>query len=176
MLLSFFQNFGLLASNTLLGVGSKSQKMAQIDKKKLSRSISQELYLMWFLAHICKMMISPASFSKFINKCQKEILRCAPPSSYVCDFFNTSWLDIWIFWLLVTFCSMPRGLQQNRKVNGKNPDEPLIGQCERNIAPGFLLVSLLWYQKVFLTNLQFYHKVRVWVFSLSQYINIGCCF
>ena len=26
-------------------------------------------------------------FSKFINKCQKEILRCAPPSSYVFDFF-----------------------------------------------------------------------------------------
>ena len=23
---------------------------------------------------------------KFINKCQKEILRCAPPSSHVCDF------------------------------------------------------------------------------------------
>ena len=25
-------------------------------------------------------------FFKFINKCQKEILRCAPPSSHVCDF------------------------------------------------------------------------------------------
>ena len=25
-------------------------------------------------------------FSKFINKCQNEIMRCAPPSSYVCDF------------------------------------------------------------------------------------------
>ena len=29
-------------------------------------------------------------FSKFINKCQKEILRCAPPSSQVCDFFSKS--------------------------------------------------------------------------------------
>ena len=29
-----------------------------------------------------------SGFSKFINKCQKEILRCAPPSSHVCDFFN----------------------------------------------------------------------------------------
>ena len=26
-------------------------------------------------------------FFKFINKCQKEILRCAPTSSHVCDFF-----------------------------------------------------------------------------------------
>ena len=45
-------------------------------------------------------MISPAiffhffqhsdfsGFSNFINKCQKEILRCAPPSSRVCDFIH----------------------------------------------------------------------------------------
>ena len=26
-------------------------------------------------------------FSNFINKCQKEFLRCAPPSSNVCDFY-----------------------------------------------------------------------------------------
>ena len=26
-------------------------------------------------------------FSQFINTSQKEILRCAPPSSHVCDFF-----------------------------------------------------------------------------------------
>ena len=25
---------------------------------------------------------------KFMNKCQKEMVRCAPPSSHVCDFFN----------------------------------------------------------------------------------------
>ena len=30
----------------------------------------------------------------------------------------------------------------------KQPDELLIGQCEHNITRGFLLVSLLWYQKV----------------------------
>ena len=30
-----------------------------------------------------------SGFSKFINKCQKEILRCAPPSSHVCDFLFT---------------------------------------------------------------------------------------
>ena len=27
---------------------------------------------------------------KFINECQKEILRCAPPSSHVCDFSSTT--------------------------------------------------------------------------------------
>ena len=31
-------------------------------------------------------------FSKFISKCQKEILRCAPPSSHVCDFFSYFYL------------------------------------------------------------------------------------
>ena len=47
---------------------------------------------------MCKMMISPAisfsffqnsdflGFSKFINKYQKEIMRCNPPSSHMCDF------------------------------------------------------------------------------------------
>ena len=34
------------------------------------------------------------------------------------SFFNLSWLNIWSFWLLVTLCSMPRGLQHNCKVNG----------------------------------------------------------
>ena len=81
------------------GPGGKGQKMAQSEKKKL-HSVSQELYLIWlrFLLLMCK-LISPATFfhfskfwflgfSKFINKCQKEILRCAPPSSHVCDFFN----------------------------------------------------------------------------------------
>ena len=29
-----------------------------------------------------------SGFSKFINKCQKEVLRFAPPSSHVCDFLN----------------------------------------------------------------------------------------
>ena len=67
--------------------------------KWLSHSVSQELYLiwLWFLVHMCKIMIYPelfsicqnsdfSSFSKFINKCKKEILSCVPPSSYVCDF------------------------------------------------------------------------------------------
>ena len=37
-------------------------------------------------------------FFKFINKCQKEIVRCSPPSSYVYDFilymFKSTWLHI----------------------------------------------------------------------------------
>ena len=71
-------------------------------QKKISHCISQELYLiwLWFLVHTCKMMISPAiffhffqhsdfsGFSNFISKCQKEILRCGPPSSRVCDFIH----------------------------------------------------------------------------------------
>ena len=37
--------------------------------KKLSQSISQELYLiwLWFLVHMCKMMISPAIFFHFFK-------------------------------------------------------------------------------------------------------------
>ena len=30
-------------------------------------------------------------FFKFINKCQKEILRCTPPSSHVCDFYKKNY-------------------------------------------------------------------------------------
>ena len=47
--------------------GRKGQKMAQNDQKNLSHSISQELYLiwLWFLVHMCKMMISPAIFFIF---------------------------------------------------------------------------------------------------------------
>ena len=62
-------------------------------------------------------------------------------------FYNPSWLDIWAFLLLAILCSMPRGLQHNCKVKGKQPNESLIGQCEQKITQGFLLVSLLWYQK-----------------------------
>ena len=62
--------------------------------------VSQELYLiwLWFSVHMSKLLISSAVFfsffqnsdlldlSKFISNCQKEILRCAPPSSHVSDF------------------------------------------------------------------------------------------
>ena len=87
----------------------KGQKNGPKWQKKLSHSVSHELYLtwLWFLAQMCKMMIPPAfiffnfyqnsdfsGFLKFINKCQKEILRCAPPSSHLCDFFLKKWLNI----------------------------------------------------------------------------------
>ena len=83
----------------LLG-GSKGKNGPKWQKN--SNSVSQELYLLWLwlLVQMCKRTISPgifyffsffqnsdfSGFSKFINKCQKEILRCAPPSSHVCDF------------------------------------------------------------------------------------------
>ena len=52
----------------------------------------------------------------------------------IVKFGNPSSLDIWTFWLLVTICSLPRGLHHNWKVkdNVKQPDESLIGQCEHN--------------------------------------------
>ena len=36
-------------------------------------------------------------YFKLINKCQKEILRCAPPSSHVCDFCNFGLVKIVCF-------------------------------------------------------------------------------
>ena len=81
--------------------GWKGKKRPKMTKNIVS--ISQELCLiwLWFFVHMCKMMVSPAvffifsifkidfsGFSKFINKCQKEILRCAPPSSHVCHFIS----------------------------------------------------------------------------------------
>ena len=80
--------------------GLKGQKNEPKWQKILSHFLSQELYLIWlsFLV-MCKMMISPANkksdfsgFLKFINKWQKEILRCAPPSSHGCNFFVKPWL------------------------------------------------------------------------------------
>ena len=48
----------------------------------------------WYLQQIFSFFQKSdfSGFSKFINKCQMEILRCAPPSSHVCDFFVTLWL------------------------------------------------------------------------------------
>ena len=75
ILVFWFQHLGRRAKND-----PKSQKI-------LFHCVSQELHLiwLWFLVRMCKMMISPTifffqnsdflDFSKFINKCQKEILR-----------------------------------------------------------------------------------------------------
>ena len=100
MLFSFFQEFGFLFFFCFFfGWRGRRAKNGPKwnDKRKLSHhSVFQELYLMWLwlLVLMCKMMMSPAiffifcfsGFSKFINKCQKEFLSCAPPSSHVCDF------------------------------------------------------------------------------------------
>ena len=62
----FFHFFKILIFLVVRRV--KWQKMAQNDKKfRLSHSISQELYLiwLWFLAHLYKIMISPAIFFIF---------------------------------------------------------------------------------------------------------------
>ena len=70
MLFSFFQNFGFLSCYNEMGWGGgrvEGQRIVQNDKTNLSHSVSQELYLiwLWFLVHMCKMMISPAFFFFF---------------------------------------------------------------------------------------------------------------
>ena len=63
-----FFNFKILIFWVVRGL--KGQKMAQNDKKFcLSHSVSQEPYIiwLWFLVHMCKMIISPATFFIFQN-------------------------------------------------------------------------------------------------------------
>ena len=97
-MLPFSQNFSFLGCYR--GEGVKGKKWPKMTKKILTLYIRNCTSWLWFLVHICKMMISSAiffsffqnsdflGFSKFINKCQKEILRCAPPSSHECDFLQ----------------------------------------------------------------------------------------
>ena len=96
----FFIFFKFWLSGLLGERGLNVQKMAQNNKKICLTSLLTSW--LWFLVHICK-MISPAiffiffkvwflGFSKLINKCPKEILRCAPPSWHLCDFFVKLWL------------------------------------------------------------------------------------
>ena len=49
--------------------GLCGKKWSKMTKRKLSHSISQELYLIWFwfLVHMCKMMMSPAIFFYFFK-------------------------------------------------------------------------------------------------------------
>ena len=80
--------------------GVKGQKMTQNDKKNCLTSYLRNCttndcgfwyrcvkwwYLRQFFFISSKFVFF--EFSKFISKRQKEILRCAPPSSHVCDFF-----------------------------------------------------------------------------------------
>ena len=116
----FFHFFKIVVFWVVRKVGVKRQKIAQNDKKIPSNSVSQKLYFiwLWLLVHMCKMVMSAAifffffffsffqnsdfsGFSKFINKCQKEILRCALPSSHVCELFNNvKYVKLWIKWKL----------------------------------------------------------------------------
>ena len=43
--------------------------------------------ILFLLAHF-NSLFNNYFFFKFINKCKKEILRCASPSSHVCDFLK----------------------------------------------------------------------------------------
>ena len=81
---------------------AKGQKMVQNDKN-LSNSMSQKLCFIWWHTYVKWWYLQQfffsffqnsdfLGFSKFISKCQKEILRCAPPSSHVCDFFSYFYL------------------------------------------------------------------------------------
>ena len=100
---NFFHFFKILIFPVFKG-DVKGQKMT-ITNFILSHSISQEpqIILSRFLVHRCNAMIPPGVFLTFfigplqqffnkqlffksINKCQTEILRCAPPSSRRCDF------------------------------------------------------------------------------------------
>ena len=72
MLFPFFQNFGFLSCYNEMGWGGgrvEGQRIVQNDKTNLSHSVSQELYLiwLWFLVHMCKMMISPVIFFHFFK-------------------------------------------------------------------------------------------------------------
>ena len=51
----------------------------QVENDDISSNVFFIFPKFWFLG-----------FSKSINKCQKEILRCAPPSSHMHDFFSVS--------------------------------------------------------------------------------------
>ena len=104
-------------------------------QKILSHFVSQELYLiwLWFLVHVCKIMIHPASFfifSKFISKCQKKILRCVPPSSCVCDFFVKLWLIIL------------SQLELSRTELRKGTPNILMENCDHTICP---VLSILFF-------------------------------
>ena len=101
----------------------------------------------------------------------------------VITFYTASCLEKWTFWLLVTLCSIPRDLQHNCKVkcNVKIVDESLIATCEHHITKRLLSHGGMWTQhnprvslgiiyydikRILLTNLQYYQKFWIQVFSL----------
>ena len=69
MLFSFFQNFSFLGSKGAVEVVQRAKNGPKWQKNSVF--ISQELYhiWLWFLVHMCKMMISPAIFFVFWKVC-----------------------------------------------------------------------------------------------------------
>ena len=96
---AFFHFLKILVFWVVRGRGLKGQKMAQNNIKICLTSYLRKCtsydcgfwytYVKWYLHQIFSLFQKPdfLGFSKFINKCQKEILRCTPPSSHVFDFF-----------------------------------------------------------------------------------------
>ena len=96
----FFKIYWLLG-----GRGLKGQKMVQNDEKFCLTSYLRNctsydcdfwytFVKWWYLQQSFSFFQKSdfSAFSKFINKCQKEILRCVPPSSHMCDFSVKLWL------------------------------------------------------------------------------------
>ena len=86
----------------------------------------------WYLQQIFPLFQKSdfSGFSKFINKCQKEILRCAPPSSHVCDFF----VKLWLIWsqLVLSRTELPKC----------TPNCTTMENCGHTICP---VLSILFY-------------------------------
>ena len=85
----------------------------------------------WYLQQIfsCFQKSDFWSFSKFMNKCQKKILRCAPPFSHVGDFFAKLWL---LPELELSRTELPKCI----------PNCTTMENCDHNICP---VLSILFY-------------------------------
>ena len=133
--------------------------MAQNDKKfyltlYLRNCISYDSnfwypYVKWFLQQIFRLFKSLIfqDFSKIINKCLQEILRCAPLPSGVCDFFVKLWL---IF--------VPVGVIKDRITTIEN--------CDHTICP-VLSILFIWPSQYGLA----FWKVYLWARSFYSFKN-----
>ena len=120
-------------SGLLVGVG-KGQKMAQNDKKNLSHSVSQKLYLtwLWFLVHMCKMMISPAIFFFFFHFFKILIFWVFQSSSInvkrkllgVPIFFKCKWLFFRYYKMVWRFCCFRNKKKRFRHLKRKKKNVP----------------------------------------------------
>ena len=68
------------------------------------------ILIFYFLVVYFNSFLNNYLFFKFINKCQKEILRCTSPYSRVCDFFYVSLFTFegifcWIAWIAFRWVS-----------------------------------------------------------------------